>query len=70
VVAGPGCEASARDLAKRESACCSFFTFSFFAVDDVLQLDVGVEAAHVGILEALAARAAARVASARHVDSL
>ncbi len=44
----PAAEASARDLAKRESAFCSFFAFSFFAVDDVLQLDVGVQAAYAG----------------------
>jgi hypothetical protein len=51
-------EELARDLAARESSCCSFFTFSFSRLDpDSLSLDVRVPAAHVDVLDALAERA-------------
>ncbi|MEV6847404.1 hypothetical protein [Actinoplanes sp. NPDC051411] len=48
----------ARDLTGRESSCCSFFTFTFHPGDEVLRLDVEVPPAHVGVLDALARRAA------------
>lgn len=54
----PGAEAEARDLAARESACCSFFRFTFTPADDRLQMDVEVPAAHAEVLDWLAARAA------------
>jgi hypothetical protein len=54
----PAAEARARDLAARESACCSFFTFTFAPDGDVLQLDVQVPTGHVDVLDALADRAA------------
>lgn len=57
----PGVEAAARDLAARESACCSFFTFEFTRTESGLQLDVLVPAAQVAVLDGLAARAAARM---------
>ncbi|MEU7677152.1 hypothetical protein AB0C42_20355 [Micromonospora taraxaci] len=52
-------EATARDLADRESACCSFFTFTITGDTEALRLDVQVPAAHVDVLDALAQRAAA-----------
>jgi hypothetical protein len=52
-------EAMARDLAARETGCCSFFTFSFVRpAADRLQMDIGVPAAHCDVLDALASRAA------------
>ncbi|GAB2562590.1 hypothetical protein GCM10027269_15830 [Kribbella endophytica] len=53
-------EAVARELVARESGCCSFFGFMFGpAGDGVLLLQVSVPAAQVGVLDGLAARAAA-----------
>ena len=52
-------EAVARDLAARESECCSFFRFSFAMDADGLVVEVQVPPAHVEVLDALAARAAA-----------
>ncbi|WBC15695.1 hypothetical protein O7600_02335 [Micromonospora sp. WMMA1998] len=54
-------ERTARDLAARESACCSFFTFDLARPDDgPLTLDIRVPAAHTDVLDALAARAVSR----------
>ncbi|MFI6064524.1 hypothetical protein ACIA47_04540 [Micromonospora sp. NPDC051227] len=55
----PTAEAAARDLTGRESACCSFFSFTIAADTGTLHLDVQVPAAHVDVLDALALRAAA-----------
>jgi hypothetical protein len=53
-------EAIARDLTARETNCCSFFSFTFTAGSDrELRLQVNVPPAHVDVLDALAARAAA-----------
>jgi hypothetical protein len=50
----------ARDLASRESSCCSFFGFDFAAdTDETVAMTVTVPAAHVAVLDALAARARA-----------
>ncbi|WP_410875556.1 hypothetical protein [Nocardia sp. A7] len=49
-------EAVGRDLASRESSCCSFFTFDFDTTDDGLVMQVGVPAAYVEVLDAFAAR--------------
>ena len=46
-----------RDLAARETECCSFFTFTVEGTDDDLVLDVSVPPARQEILEALADRA-------------
>ncbi|MEU9284839.1 hypothetical protein AB0D57_08930 [Streptomyces sp. NPDC048275] len=48
-----------RDLAERESGCCSFFTFTFtFTADGgAVRLDVAVDAVHEPVLRALAERA-------------
>ncbi|MFV2110843.1 hypothetical protein ACFHW0_00700 [Micromonospora sp. LOL_025] len=60
----PTAEATARELTGRESACCSFFTFTFVrAGGDGVELEVQVPAGHVGVLDALAARAAAGMAA-------
>src|SRR5215204_6057454 len=61
----PRAEAFARDLAARETQCCSFFAFTFaftFASEgQTLQMDVRVPAVQTEVLDALAARAAARM---------
>ena len=53
----PGSEMVARDLAVRETECCSFFTFAFSSLGDMLIVDVEVPATQVLVLDALAARA-------------
>jgi hypothetical protein len=45
-----------QDLIVRETACCSFFTFTVTRADDGLVVDVTVPAAYVPVLDALAAR--------------
>jgi hypothetical protein len=53
-------EATARDLAARETGCCSFFTFTFEPAGGeamAVVMDVAVPAAHVAVLDALAERA-------------
>jgi len=51
---------SVRDLAERETACCSFFTFAVTTPQPgQVQLDIEVSPAHVDILDALQARAIA-----------
>lgn len=55
----PAAEDRAWDLTARERQCCSFFTFTFTPASDGLHLEVEVPAAHVEVLDALAARAAA-----------
>jgi hypothetical protein len=59
----PAAEPRARDLAGRETQCCSFFTFTFAPADGAVQLDVEVPAAHVDVLEALAQRATTGIGS-------
>jgi len=50
-----------RDLAGRESQCCSFFTFTITADrPGHVVLDIEVPAAHVDVLDALTRRAAAQ----------
>ena len=49
---------SVRDLAARESDCCSFFTFTVGAPEPgFVQLDIEVPAGHVDVLDALELRA-------------
>jgi hypothetical protein len=57
----PAVEPEVRELAGRETACCSFFTFTFAPAADALQVDVDVPAEQAGVLDALAGRAAARM---------
>ncbi|MBA3310648.1 MAG: hypothetical protein H0U28_11455 [Nocardioidaceae bacterium] len=56
-------EARARDLAARESDCCSFFTFDFTpGRPGRMTFGVTVPATHVDVLDAVADRAADGVA--------
>ncbi len=54
---GPSVVSTVRDLIRRESACCSFFTFDLVDGDE-LRLDVAVPPTHSGILDSLAERIA------------
>jgi hypothetical protein len=51
-------ESRGRDLAERESSCCSFFTFQFEHVDTGVVMRISVPVAYVGVLDALEARLA------------
>jgi hypothetical protein len=53
-------EATARDLARRESECCSFFTFGFEPVGDNVVMHIGVPAVRAEVLDALEARVGAK----------
>ena len=53
----PAVAARVADLVVRESACCSFFTFTLSATGGQLTLDIAVPAGHSGVLDALAAHA-------------
>ncbi len=49
----------ARGLGRRESSCCSFFTFTFTSTRDrTVWMDIDVPATHVAILDGLAGQAA------------
>jgi hypothetical protein len=50
---GPGLEATVRDLAVRESACCSFFGFAVRGGGGEVVLDVTVPREHVRVLDRL-----------------
>jgi hypothetical protein len=53
-----GLAATVRDLAERESRCCSFFTFEVLSPEPGhAVLDITVPAAYVEVLDVLAARA-------------
>ncbi|WP_448316165.1 hypothetical protein [Streptomyces sp. CO7] len=56
---GEGVEDRVRDLAERESGCCSFFTFAIAPGQHLIRLDVFVDPAHEAVLDALAARTTA-----------
>jgi hypothetical protein len=53
-------EASARDLARREGECCSFFTFEFHTVGDDVAMHIGVPPQQAEVLDAIEARVANR----------
>ena len=55
----PGWRDTALDLAQRETACCSFFTFTFPATDEAgrIRMRVTVPTAHVHVLDAMTLRA-------------
>jgi hypothetical protein len=53
----PGLEATVRDLTARESACCSFFTFTVEPSAGDVTLGVEVPAPYADVLAALTARA-------------
>jgi hypothetical protein len=52
-------EAPARDLARRESECCSFFTFEFESVGDDVVMHIAVPPSQIAVLDAIEARVAA-----------
>ncbi|MBT2446066.1 hypothetical protein J7F03_02970 [Streptomyces sp. ISL-43] len=52
---GQDIEERVRDLVERESGCCSFFTFTTTSAEDLIGLDIAVDPAHEGVLDALAA---------------
>jgi hypothetical protein len=54
----PAAESKARELTRRESECCAFFTFTFGTGEGGVHLDVGVPPERVTVLDALAERAA------------
>jgi hypothetical protein len=57
LVISPESEAVARDLAGRETSCCSFFQFGFEpATEGELVMAIGVPDEHVDVLDALQAR--------------
>ncbi len=49
-------EQRVRDLASRESDCCSFFTFAVSVSQTQVTLDVRVDVAHTAVLDSLARR--------------
>jgi hypothetical protein len=53
-------EEVARDLARRESECCSFFTFSFEAEGDDISMRIEVPPTRTEVLDAIEARLASR----------
>lgn len=53
----PAWEGVARQLAERESRCCSFFTFTFSRDDGKLYMDVAVPADQEPVLAAMAQQA-------------
>lgn len=61
---GPGLAEKVRDLAERESSCCSFFVFTTTATEVGLELDIEVPGAHESVLAALVKRAEAAKTSA------
>jgi hypothetical protein len=58
---GPASETGFRDLAARETTCCSFFTFTITPSGDSLHVDVDVPDEQVTVLDALQTRAATRM---------
>jgi hypothetical protein len=57
----PAAEATARDLTRRESECCSFFTFTFTPGPAALRLDVEVPATQTEVLDSLSELAGAGI---------
>lgn len=52
-VLAPHVEPAARELAARETSCCSFFAFTFAEATGALVMTVTVPAAHTAVLGAL-----------------
>ena len=52
-------EEPAKDLARRESECCSFFTFRFDTIGDDVVMHIGVPPTQIAVLDALEVRATA-----------
>jgi len=62
----PGQTEAIRDLAARESTCCSFFEFIVREEDDGVLLEVIVPPAQLGVLDAVAEHADRVVRTADH----
>ena len=58
LASGEGLAEAVRDLAARETDCCSFFDFTVTPTDGVVVLDIEVPDAHVGVLDGLSELAA------------
>ncbi|UXY25519.1 hypothetical protein [Streptomyces sp. HUAS TT20] len=58
-LSGGGVQERVRDLAERESGCCSFFTFSVAGEGSRVRLDIAVDQVHAPVLDALADRTGA-----------
>ncbi|WP_333772412.1 hypothetical protein [Streptomyces sp. IBSBF 3136] len=58
LASGPGVEERVRDLAERESGCCSFFAFTVTPGENLIVLDIAVDQEHAAVLAALAMRTA------------
>lgn len=56
--AAPGRAEAVEDLARRETACCSFFGLAVHEQDGMLVLKVSVPPERVDVLDAIAGRAA------------
>lgn len=54
----------AAELAARETACCSFFTFALTATGGALTMEISVDEPHLDVLDALTARIVRRIAAA------
>ncbi len=54
----------AAELMVAEAGCCSFFAFTLTAATDRLALEISVPAPYLGVLDALADRAAAAIGTA------
>ncbi|WP_040793665.1 hypothetical protein [Nocardia paucivorans] len=65
LVVDPVAESVARDLAARESSCCSFFAFDFTVTTDGLVMGVEVPDVRIDVLDAFTTRAHNAIASAR-----
>jgi hypothetical protein len=52
----PIVEAAARDLARRETECCSFFTFEFESTGDDVVMHIAVPPSQIEVLDAIQAR--------------
>lgn len=49
-------ESAARDLGRRETECCSFFTFEFDSAGEAVVVHIAVPAEHISVLDAIEAR--------------
>jgi hypothetical protein len=56
LVLPPAMEADARDLAQRESQCCSFFEFAFEPTDDGVVMRIEVPPSQIEVLDSIEGR--------------
>ncbi|RDI63669.1 hypothetical protein [Nocardia pseudobrasiliensis] len=61
VLMDPATEALARELAGRESSCCSFFVFEFSSTAEGLVMSVGVPPVRTEVLDAFTDRVHAAI---------